>query len=61
MSAEFTAGDKVMVTPDGYSAEQVEGELAILTEQEIAIKRSNEQIGDVMVHFPRLNYRVEKI
>jgi glutathione S-transferase len=52
---------KVTVTPDDYGAVHVSGRLMRLTHQEIAIKRHDKSAGDVVVHFPRIGYRVEAI
>lgn len=51
----------VSVTPDDYGAVPVTGKLLRLTCSDIAIKRSDEKVGDVVVHFPRTGYRLEGI
>jgi glutathione S-transferase len=42
---------------DGTGA--VEGEIAFLDMQEVAIARAEVRVGDVVVHFPRVGYRIE--
>lgn len=54
------AGAAVTVTPDDYGAVPVEGELVRLTEEDIAIRRTDPRAGEVVVHFPRVGFRVEK-
>jgi hypothetical protein len=47
------------VTPQDYGAVPVTGELERLTHSDIAIRREDAQAGEVVVHFPRLGYRVD--
>jgi glutathione S-transferase len=54
----LAAGQRVTVTPDDYGRIPVEGELATLTVDEVAIRRETAEAGAVVVHFPRLGYRV---
>ena len=56
---QLPAGSRVMVTPEDYGAVPVEGELLRLTQYDAAIKRTGEQSGEVVVHFPRIGYRIE--
>lgn len=51
-------GDSVMVTPDDYGRDKVSGTLVFSTAHEIAIKRSDPQVGEVVVHFPRAGFNV---
>jgi glutathione S-transferase len=51
-------GALVTVTPDDYGRIPVEGELVALTAREVAVRRVTAQTGEVVVHFPRLGYRV---
>ena len=51
-------GDRVTVTPDDYAFDPVAGEIVALTVDEIAIRRHDTQVGDVVVHFPRAGFRV---
>jgi hypothetical protein len=55
------ARDRVTVTPDDYGRMPVEGELTTLTVQEVAIRRQTPEAGEVVVLFPRLGYRVERV
>ena len=51
-------GDRVTVTPDDYAFDPVAGEIVALTVDEVAIRRRDAQVGDVVVHFPRAGFRV---
>ena len=55
----LSAGSTVTVTPQDYGAVPVAGELLRLTQTDIAIHRQDPRAGSVVVHFPRLGYRVE--
>jgi len=50
------AGQKISVTPDDTGKVPVTGELVGLTSDRISIKRSEERVGDVVVHFPRAGF-----
>ncbi len=54
------AGEKVSVTPDDYGLDPVTGELVFSTSHEIAIRRRNAALGDIVVHFPRFGFRVTR-
>ncbi|GIX29749.1 MAG: glutathione S-transferase [Porticoccaceae bacterium] len=56
----LAVGDLVAVAPVGLGSPPVRGLLQRLTDQEIAILRDDSQLGRVMVHFPRIGYRVER-
>jgi hypothetical protein len=51
-------GDRVAVTPDDYGFDPVVGEVVSSSVHEIALRRSDPQVGDVVVHFPRIGFRV---
>jgi glutathione S-transferase len=53
-------GERVSVAPDDYGKVPVTGELVTLTLDEVAIRRRDERVGDVVTHFPRIGYRVER-
>ena len=52
-------GAAVTVAPDDYGIVPVAGELLRLTIDDIAIRRTDPRAGEVVVHFPRVGYRVE--
>ena len=52
------AGMRVEVTPDDTRRGAVQGTLVALDWNEIGVSRTHAQCGSVVVHFPRLGYRV---
>lgn len=55
------AGCRVNVSPADYGIVPVEGELVRLTLDDIAIRREDPRAGEVIVNFPRIGYRVERV
>ena len=53
-------GDQVLVFADDYGRDPVAGELVSSSAQHIAIKRSDERVGEVVVHFPRAGFLVNR-
>jgi hypothetical protein len=51
-------GDKVRVAPDDYGRVEVHGEIVSLSAQHIAIRRLDERLGEIVVHFPRAGFLV---
>ena len=51
-------GDKVRVVPDDYGKVEVRGEIVSLSAQHIAIRRVDERVGEIVVHFPRAGFLV---
>ena len=56
---DFESGDDVIVVPDDYGFDPVEGNLVTLNNYKVAIERNDARLGDTVVHFPRAGYRVE--
>ncbi len=54
----LTVGVRVAVVPNDYGKDPVVGELATLSLYEVAVRRSDPLVGSVLVHFPRIGYRV---
>ncbi|MFT7460667.1 MAG: glutathione S-transferase [Planctomycetota bacterium] len=54
----LTEGQLVTIEPDDSKRGGVSGKVVIATANEIAIKHENEIVGEVVVHFPRIGYRV---
>lgn len=54
-------GSKVAVSSDDGVPPAVEGELVIATTEEIAVRRHDDAIGEVVVHFPRMGYLVKAL
>jgi glutathione S-transferase len=55
------AGMEVDVVPDDTSRGAVRGKIVVALRNEIAVLRSNARCGNVVVHFPRLGYRVTPV
>jgi glutathione S-transferase len=51
-------GDRVKVAPDDYGKVEVEGEIVSLSAQHIAIRRDDDTVGEIVVHFPRAGFVV---
>ena len=51
-------GQTVSVTPDDTGRDPVVGELVASDVHEIVIRRSDREIGEVCVHFPRAGFVV---
>lgn len=56
--AGFKIGDNVVISATDYGADPVQGLLAISSLDEIAVRRQDAQVGEVMVHFPRAGFKV---
>jgi hypothetical protein len=57
----LSAGERVTVTPDDYGRDPVMGELVTLALHEVAVRRTDPDAGTVVVHFPRIGYRVARV
>jgi hypothetical protein len=53
-------GEAVTVTPDDYGRIPVSGELVSSSAQHIAIRREDPEVGEVVVHFPRVGFVVAR-
>jgi glutathione S-transferase len=51
-------GDRVLVAPDDYARDEVGGEIVSLSPQHIAIRRVDERVGEIVVHFPRAGFHI---
>jgi len=58
---ELRAGARVAVAPDDYGCDPVEGELVTATRSEVAVARTDPGVGRVVVHFPRIGFRVTRV
>jgi glutathione S-transferase len=56
--ASFVAGQAVTVSSVDRASPPVTGGLALLTSAQVAVRRRDDRAGEVIVHFPRLGYRV---
>ena len=53
-------GDRVTIAATDYGCDPVEGELVLSTATELALRRTDARAGSVVVHFPRLGFRLKK-
>jgi glutathione S-transferase len=51
-------GDRVEVAPEDYGKIRVSGEIVSLSSQHIAIRRTDDRAGEIVVHFPRAGFLV---
>lgn len=51
-------GDQVSVMPDDYGKVEVTGNIVALSAQHIAIRRRDDRVGEVVVHFPRAGFTI---
>jgi len=56
----FDAGAAVQVSATDYASDPIDGELVGLTNDCITLRRSDERVGTVHVHFPRIGYALRK-
>ncbi|HWA31110.1 MAG TPA: glutathione S-transferase family protein [Rhizomicrobium sp.] len=54
----LTPGTRVTVSADDYGRDPIEGTILFSNAREIAIARSEDAVGDVVVHFPRAGFNV---
>ncbi|WP_119422449.1 glutathione S-transferase family protein [Desertibaculum subflavum] len=54
-------GTRVRIRADDYARDPIEGELVLIDAEEIAIRRVDPAIGEVVVHFPRLGYDLRAV
>ncbi len=57
----FKPGDRVSVTAEDTGRDPVTGELVVLAPNEVALRRRDERVGDVVVHFPRVGYDLRRL
>jgi glutathione S-transferase len=57
----FEAGESVTVAATDYGTDPVAGTLVGLTTEEVAVRRSDERAGVLVVHFPRVGFQVRRV
>ncbi|MGE3774729.1 MAG: glutathione S-transferase family protein [Gammaproteobacteria bacterium] len=57
---EHAVGERIAVVADDYGRERTTGALVRITAEEIVLRRDDERIGEIAVHFPRAGYRLER-
>jgi glutathione S-transferase len=56
----LSRGERVRVAATDYGVDPVEGELVLSRPNELAVRRVDARAGEVVVHFPRLGFQVQK-
>jgi glutathione S-transferase len=56
---QLRAGMRVSVAPDDTRRGAVEGVVTVARPDEIAVRRRDPRLGELVVHFPRMGYRVD--
>ena len=54
-------GETVEVMPIDYGFQPVRGQLQLTSLEEIVVRRNDDAVGDVCVHFPRLGFQVKHV
>ena len=58
---ELSAGQLVEVMPIDYGFQPVRGELLVAGFDEIAVRRSDPEVGRIIVHFPRMGFQITSV
>jgi glutathione S-transferase len=61
MDFDPALGTVIAIRPEEYRTEEVVGEVVFLDQNEMAIRRTDERAGEVVVHFPRIGYAVRQL
>ena len=56
----IAAGERVTIAATDYGTDPVAGELVMSTPTELALRRTDPRAGEVVVHFPRLGFRLAR-
>jgi hypothetical protein len=59
--ADLRPGMRVEVAPDDTRRGAVLGQIHALSWNEVAVRRADPRCGEVVVHFPRLGYRLRRV
>ena len=54
-------GSRVRIRADDYGRDPVEGELVFIGADEVALRRHDDTVGEVVVHFPRRGYDLRAV
>ncbi len=54
-------GSRVAIRPDDYTTAAVEGTLVRVAADDIAIRRDDSALGEIVVHFPRIGYALKEL
>ncbi len=54
-------GEEVNVFPTDYGIDPVQGTLVLADANELAVRRTDDRAGELVVHFPRLGFQLKKV
>jgi glutathione S-transferase len=54
-------GTRIRIRADDYGRDPVEGELVLIDAEEIALRRHDDAVGEIVVHFPRRGYDLRAV
>lgn len=57
----YPAGSEVSVVPDDYGQEETRGRVARVSADEIVVLRTDPEVGEMAVHYPRAGYRISPV
>ena len=57
----FLPGERVTIAAVDYGVDPVEGELVYAGTEQLTLRRSDDRLGDVHVHFPRAGFRIQRV
>ena len=60
-SQKLVVGESIAVAPDDYGKDWVKGELVHADHQRVIIKRYDDKVGTMNIHYPRAGYIVRRI
>ena len=53
-------GEQVTITPMDTGCDPVQGELVIAMRDELAVRRFDDRVGELIVHFPRIGFEMKR-
>ncbi len=53
-------GEQVTITPTDTGCDPVQGELVLAMRDELAIRRYDDRVGELIVHFPRIGFEMKR-
>lgn len=53
-------GEQVTITPADTGCDPVRGELVLAMRDELAVRRFDDRVGELIVHFPRIGFEMKK-
>ena len=53
-------GEQVTITPADTGCDPVAGELVLAMRDELAVRRFDDRVGELIVHFPRIGFEMKK-